>query len=173
MGEADGKIKYFDPVMRDGRTPEEVLWDEKRREDGVRRQVHGFTRWGFSIALSRMRFARASAGAWAACSETGPPHVVNGVSVSSAGVAPLCGWLTTRATAQHPRSTKGGPRQRETSAKRAAKRWKRGERGPKRATRRSRHARVAQRPTPVADSSSSTLSTAALHAVSGSLPGSA
>ncbi|TFC20561.1 hypothetical protein E3O55_00335 [Cryobacterium sp. MDB1-18-2] len=85
MGEADGKIKYFDPVMRDGRTPEEVLWDEKRREDGVRRQVHGFTRWGFSIALSRMRFARASAGAWAACSETGPPHVVNGVSVSSAG----------------------------------------------------------------------------------------
>ncbi|MEC5152217.1 hypothetical protein [Cryobacterium sp. GrIS_2_6] len=55
VGEADGKIKYFDPVMRDGRTPEEVLWDEKRREDGVRRQVHGFTRWGFSIAVSRMR----------------------------------------------------------------------------------------------------------------------
>jgi len=55
VGEADGKIKYFDTVMRHGRTPEQVLWDEKLREDGVRRQVHGFARWPFSISVSKGR----------------------------------------------------------------------------------------------------------------------
>ncbi|TFD80984.1 hypothetical protein [Cryobacterium fucosi] len=55
VGEADGKVKYFDPVMRDGRTPEQVLWAEKLREDGVRRQVHGFARWPFAVSVSRVR----------------------------------------------------------------------------------------------------------------------
>ncbi|TFC13991.1 hypothetical protein E3O19_11675 [Cryobacterium algoritolerans] len=55
VGEADGKVKYYDSVMRHGRTPEQVLWDEKLREDGVRRQVHGFTRWPFSISVSKVR----------------------------------------------------------------------------------------------------------------------
>ncbi|TFC04595.1 hypothetical protein [Cryobacterium mannosilyticum] len=55
VGETDGKVKYFDPVMRDGRTPEQVLWAEKLREDGVRRQVHGFTRWPFSVSVSKVR----------------------------------------------------------------------------------------------------------------------
>ncbi len=32
--EFDGKVKYFDP--RNGRTPAEVAWDEKRREDALR-----------------------------------------------------------------------------------------------------------------------------------------
>ncbi|MGY1601258.1 hypothetical protein [Geodermatophilus sp. SYSU D00815] len=32
--ELDGKVKYFEP--RDGRTPAEVAWDEKRREDALR-----------------------------------------------------------------------------------------------------------------------------------------
>ncbi|MGY1619992.1 hypothetical protein ACI797_24895 [Geodermatophilus sp. SYSU D00691] len=32
--ELDGKIKYLEP--RDGRTPAEVAWDEKRREDALR-----------------------------------------------------------------------------------------------------------------------------------------
>jgi predicted transcriptional regulator of viral defense system len=32
--EFDGRVKYSDP--RDGRLPEDVLWDEKRREDRIR-----------------------------------------------------------------------------------------------------------------------------------------
>jgi hypothetical protein len=32
--EFDGRVKYADP--RDGRTPNAVLWDEKRREDAIR-----------------------------------------------------------------------------------------------------------------------------------------
>ena len=55
VGEADGKGKYFDPVMRGGRTPAEVVYDEKRREDGVRRQVHSFTRWDFPVGMSQGR----------------------------------------------------------------------------------------------------------------------
>ena len=55
VGEADGKGKYFDPVMRGGRTTAEVVYDEKRREDGVRRQVHAFTRWDFPVGMSQSR----------------------------------------------------------------------------------------------------------------------
>lgn len=55
VGEADGRSKYFDPVMLDGRTSAEVVYDEKRREDGVRRQVHAFTRWDFPVGMSQSR----------------------------------------------------------------------------------------------------------------------
>ncbi|TFC82252.1 hypothetical protein E3T23_04750 [Cryobacterium cheniae] len=55
VGEADGKRKYFDPVMLDGRTTAEVVYDEKRREDGLRRQVHAFTRWDFPVGMSQSR----------------------------------------------------------------------------------------------------------------------
>ncbi|TFC91833.1 MULTISPECIES: hypothetical protein [Cryobacterium] len=55
VGEADGKRKYFDPVMLDGRTTADAIYDEKRREDGVRRQVHGFTRWDFRVGMSQGR----------------------------------------------------------------------------------------------------------------------
>ncbi|TFC87985.1 hypothetical protein E3T28_01960 [Cryobacterium sinapicolor] len=55
VGEADGKRKYFDPVMLDGRTTAQVVYDEKRREDGVRRQVHAFTRWDFPVGMSQSR----------------------------------------------------------------------------------------------------------------------
>ncbi|TFC26246.1 hypothetical protein E3O53_08935 [Cryobacterium sp. TMT2-18-3] len=55
VGEADGKGKYFDPSMRGGRTTAEVVDDEKRREDGVRRQVHAFTRWDFPVGMSQSR----------------------------------------------------------------------------------------------------------------------
>jgi hypothetical protein len=59
VGESDGRIKYFDPVMLAGRTPAEVVYLEKLREDAIRRQVAGFTRWdhatGMSVARLRSR----------------------------------------------------------------------------------------------------------------------
>lgn len=36
LGEFDGQLKYADPAMRGGRTAEEVVWQEKRREDWIR-----------------------------------------------------------------------------------------------------------------------------------------
>lgn len=51
--EFDGRSKYTDPGLRHGRTPEEVLFDEKRREDRLRRRpdVHGFARVTWSEAI--------------------------------------------------------------------------------------------------------------------------
>ncbi|WP_461475659.1 hypothetical protein [Microbacterium sp. HJ5] len=45
IGEFDGAGKYRDPVLLQGRTPEQVLLDEKDREDELRRQVAAFSRW--------------------------------------------------------------------------------------------------------------------------------
>lgn len=45
IGEFDGAGKYRDPAMLRGRTPEQVLLDEKDREDELRRQVRAFSRW--------------------------------------------------------------------------------------------------------------------------------
>lgn len=44
VGEADGMLKY------DGRfgDPVRAVQDEKRREDRIRRRVHGFARWGWA-----------------------------------------------------------------------------------------------------------------------------
>lgn len=44
VGEADGLLKY------DGRfgDPVRAVQDEKRREDRIRRRVHGFARWGWA-----------------------------------------------------------------------------------------------------------------------------
>lgn len=52
VGESDGRVKYLDPVMLAGRTPAEVVYDEKLREDGIRRQVNGFVRWDHAIGMS-------------------------------------------------------------------------------------------------------------------------
>ncbi len=58
--EFDGRVKYVDP--RDGRTPGEVAWDEKRREDRIRATDVRFVRvvnedfgpaWG--SVVSRLR----------------------------------------------------------------------------------------------------------------------
>lgn len=60
--EFDGKVKYLDPALRGGRTVEEVLLDEKEREDEIRAQVRRMTRAGWSIALAPARVrARMSA----------------------------------------------------------------------------------------------------------------
>ncbi len=55
VGECDGRGKYFDPVLQGGRSPAEVVYAEKVREDGIRRQVHGFTRWDTPTALNQYR----------------------------------------------------------------------------------------------------------------------
>ncbi|MDH2415466.1 hypothetical protein [Nocardioides sp. CER19] len=58
FGEFDGKGKYFRSDLTEGRTPEEVLWDEKLREDRVRRHRPRAARWGWDIALSRDKLGR-------------------------------------------------------------------------------------------------------------------
>ena len=45
IGEFDGAGKYRDPALLQGRTPEQVLLDEKDREDELRREVAAFSRW--------------------------------------------------------------------------------------------------------------------------------
>ncbi|MBO1806028.1 hypothetical protein [Leucobacter ruminantium] len=63
MTEMDGRIKYADPVYRNGRTLEQVLLDEKEREDEVR-GIHrkSVVRWGWSsIGSARRLGARLSA----------------------------------------------------------------------------------------------------------------
>lgn len=47
FGEFDGKGKYLDDAMRSGRTVEQVMIDEKEREDWIRGTTHRpFARWG-------------------------------------------------------------------------------------------------------------------------------
>jgi hypothetical protein len=58
IGEFDGDVKYLDPAMRGGRTAEQVVLDEKRREDELRRQVRAFVRWDWSVARSPALLAR-------------------------------------------------------------------------------------------------------------------
>lgn len=55
IGEFDGKSKYSDPMFLRGRTPEQVLLDEKEREDDLRSAGHGVSRWGWALALSPAR----------------------------------------------------------------------------------------------------------------------
>ena len=52
VGESDGRVKYFDPAMLDGRTPAEVVYEEKLREDAIRLQVRGFVRWDHATGMS-------------------------------------------------------------------------------------------------------------------------
>lgn len=47
IGEADGRVKY-DGTYGDGGTR---LWEEKQREDELRRRVRGFARWGHAQVL--------------------------------------------------------------------------------------------------------------------------
>lgn len=51
IGEADGDIKYLDPMFRNGRTAEQVVLDEKIREDRFRALPRTVTRWRWRIAV--------------------------------------------------------------------------------------------------------------------------
>lgn len=48
----DGRIKYLDPAFRGGRTAEQVVYDEKVREDEVRLELDGYGRWDWTVAGS-------------------------------------------------------------------------------------------------------------------------
>ena len=52
VGEADGDQKYLDAAFRSGRTPEQVLLDEKHREDRLRALPRSVARWPWSVAVS-------------------------------------------------------------------------------------------------------------------------
>jgi hypothetical protein len=58
FGEFDGKGKYFRADIAGGRPPEEVLWEEKLREDRIRQHRPFAVRWGWDVALRRDRLAR-------------------------------------------------------------------------------------------------------------------
>ncbi|WP_309128082.1 hypothetical protein [Microbacterium sp.] len=45
IGEFDGTGKYLDPALLRARTPQQVLLEEKDREDELRRVVQAFSRW--------------------------------------------------------------------------------------------------------------------------------
>ncbi len=56
-GDFDGRIKYTDPAFRGGRSADEVVYDEKVREDDVRLMVSGYGRWDYTVAGSRQLMA--------------------------------------------------------------------------------------------------------------------
>ena len=55
--EFDGRQKYTDPTMLAGRTPQDVLWHEKQREDRIRPGVVAFirVRWWHLVDVDRLR----------------------------------------------------------------------------------------------------------------------
>jgi hypothetical protein len=55
--EFDGREKYSEPALRGGRSAEQVVYDEKLREDDLRAQVQGFARVDWATASSPQRLA--------------------------------------------------------------------------------------------------------------------
>ncbi len=51
VGEADGDIKYFDEQYRGGRSTEQVMRDERIRENRLRALKVEVSRWNWSIAI--------------------------------------------------------------------------------------------------------------------------
>ncbi|MBD3785275.1 MAG: hypothetical protein IE926_20405 [Micrococcales bacterium] len=56
-GEFDGRVKYRVPEGADPETAAQVLWEEKQREDRLRRQAR-VVRWVWSVALDRPALGR-------------------------------------------------------------------------------------------------------------------
>ncbi len=58
VGEFDGKVKYGKQrLYQRGMSPEDILVQEKRREDRIRRVVPGFARWDWGDARTRATLA--------------------------------------------------------------------------------------------------------------------
>ncbi|KUF06385.1 hypothetical protein AUL38_13235 [Leucobacter sp. G161] len=56
-GEADGRAKYLQPALRDGRSVEQVVYEEKRRTDWIAGSTGlRLIRWGVAEASSLARF---------------------------------------------------------------------------------------------------------------------
>ena len=51
VGEADGRLKYLDPAYRNGRSLEQVLYDEKVRADRLRALGLRVSRWDWETGL--------------------------------------------------------------------------------------------------------------------------
>jgi hypothetical protein len=58
IGEFDGKSKYTDPEFLRGRTPAQVVYDEKVREDDLRATDRSFSRWPWATAISMPKLRR-------------------------------------------------------------------------------------------------------------------
>lgn len=58
LGEFDGKVKYTRDEYMQGRSIEEVVWDEKLREDRLRATDHGMARSIWAVALRKERLRR-------------------------------------------------------------------------------------------------------------------
>lgn len=58
IGESDGDKKYLDAQFRSGRTAEQVLLDEKKREDRLRAISRSFARWGWADAIYPTRLSQ-------------------------------------------------------------------------------------------------------------------
>jgi hypothetical protein len=52
IGEFDGAMKYLDTEIRNGKSADQVVYEEKLREDELRRRSKGFARWGYSHAMA-------------------------------------------------------------------------------------------------------------------------
>jgi hypothetical protein len=52
IGEADGDVKYSQPGLRSGRTAEQVVIDEKVREDRFRALPRRVSRWRWNVAIN-------------------------------------------------------------------------------------------------------------------------
>lgn len=52
VGECDGESKYLDPLLLRGRTTQDAVLAEKRREDAIRTRVSTFQRWDSGTAMS-------------------------------------------------------------------------------------------------------------------------
>lgn len=53
FGEFDGFGKYHRIEMTNGASPEQVVWEEKKREDAIRASTsRGMVRWSWEIALN-------------------------------------------------------------------------------------------------------------------------
>lgn len=57
IGEFDGRVKYFDDRVLNGRDPREVLYAEKQREDALRRAGWIIIRWTWQDLNEPARFA--------------------------------------------------------------------------------------------------------------------
>jgi hypothetical protein len=55
VGEADGAVKYLDPAFRSGRSAEQVMLDEKTREDRIRATGERVTRWTWAVGVNPAR----------------------------------------------------------------------------------------------------------------------
>lgn len=57
IGEFDGRVKYFDEATLNGRDPKEVLYQEKHREDALRRAGWIVIRWTWAVLNAPAGFA--------------------------------------------------------------------------------------------------------------------